>query len=68
MPDLTSKIKAILESQPGLAVKDLAERLHTNRQFMSGFLAALEEHGEVVHRNVGPARIYFLPTRETSRR
>ena len=57
---LTERMKSSLMSQPGLTVMDLASRLEVNRQFMSGFLSALEEHGEVYHRQVGPARIYFL--------
>ena len=56
---LARKLKSVLQSQPGLSVKDLAGRLHTNRQFMAGFLSAMEEYGEVTHRQVGPARIYF---------
>ncbi len=63
----THKIKQILSKEPGLSVKDLASRLGLNRQFMAGFLTALEEGGEVYHRQVGPARIYFL-SRQTSAR
>ena len=59
------QIKQILTKEPGLSVKDLASRLGLNRQFMAGFLSALEERGEVYHRQVGPARIYFLG-RQTS--
>ena len=58
-PVTTQKIKAALENEPGLSVKDLATRLAVNRQFMAGFLAALEERGELSCRKVGPARIYF---------
>jgi len=59
------QIKQILSKEPGLSVKDLASRLGLNRQFMAGFLTALEERGELYHRQVGPARIYFLG-RQTS--
>jgi len=58
--DMTHQVKQILTKEPGLSVKDLASRLGLNRQFMAGFLTALEERGEVYHRQVGPARIYFL--------
>ena len=58
--NLTEQTKTSLISQPGLSVMDLASRLDVNRQFMAGFLSALEERGEVYHRQVGPARIYFL--------
>jgi predicted transcriptional regulator len=58
--DLGHKIQKILAKEPGLSVKDLASGLGVNRQFMAGYLTALEERGEVYHRQVGPARIYFL--------
>ena len=57
--NLTSTVKEVLAKEPGLSVKELAERLKTNRQFMAGVLKALEEHGEVSCRQVGPARIYY---------
>jgi predicted transcriptional regulator len=59
-PDLASQITKILNEEPGLSVKELAERLKTNRQFMAGVLKVLEEHQEVSCRQVGPARIYFV--------
>ncbi len=58
--DLTGQVRATLAREPGLSVKDVAEKLNANRQFMAGFLTALEERGEVFHRQVGPARIYFI--------
>ena len=58
--DYTNKIKEILTNEPGLSVKDMSDRLTANRQFMAGFLTALEEEGQVFHRQVGPARIYFV--------
>lgn len=56
---IAERAKLALAGEPGLSVKDLAERLGMNRQFVAGFLAALEERGEVTHRKVGPARIFF---------
>lgn len=55
----TQRLKAALAKEPGQTIKDLAGRLDVNRQFMAGYLAALEERGEVVCKRVGPARIYF---------
>lgn len=55
----TRAVKAALTKEPGLTVKDLAERLGVNRQFMAGYLAALQERKEISCRTVGPARIYF---------
>lgn len=58
--DLSQRIKAALLKEPGLSVRDVAEKLRINRQFMAGFLTALEERGDIFHRSVGPARIYFI--------
>ena len=60
---ITHKIISALSSDPGMSVKELASKLELNRRFMAGFLTALEERGEVSHRQVGPARIYFVGTR-----
>ena len=57
--DLCKKVKTLLSKTPGLSVKDLAKSSNVNRQFMAGFLMALEERGDVYSRRVGPARIYF---------
>ncbi|KTB47803.1 Winged helix-turn-helix DNA-binding [Dehalogenimonas alkenigignens] len=57
--DFTPKLKEILSKEPGLSVKEIAEKLGTNRQFMAGVLKVLEERGEVTYRQVGPARIYY---------
>ncbi|MHA6711014.1 MarR family transcriptional regulator [Dehalococcoides mccartyi] len=59
-PDIASQIKTILDKEPGLSVKELAEKLNTNRQYMAGVLKVLEERGEVLFRQVGPARIYYV--------
>lgn len=58
--DLCGQIKASLADHPGQSVKELAERFKKNRQFMAGFLLALEESGLVHRKDVGPARIYFV--------
>jgi len=55
----SNKVKGLLSKTPGLSVKEIAHALQVNRQFMAGFLAAIEEKGEVYSRKVGPARIYF---------
>ena len=53
------RLKAVLAKEPGQTIKELAARLEVNRQYMAGYLAALEERGEVLSRRAGPARIYF---------
>jgi len=63
--DFAFSIKEILAKDPGLSVKELAERLKTNRQYMAGVLKVLEEHGDIYHRKVGPARIYFIANEAT---
>ena len=57
---LAGQIKEILEKEPGLSVKELSERIQTNRQYMAGVLKVLEERQEVYFRQVGPARIYYI--------
>jgi predicted transcriptional regulator len=59
-PDFSRTVRETLAKDPGLSVKELAERLKTNRQFMAGVLKVLEQRGEVSYRQVGPARIYFV--------
>ena len=56
---LSIKVRNILSKTPGLTIKELAKASKVNRQFMAGFLRALEEKGDVYSRKVGPARIYF---------
>ncbi|APH13053.1 hypothetical protein ASJ33_07735 [Dehalococcoides mccartyi] len=58
-PELTHKVIKILSKELGLSVKELAEKLQANRQFMAGVLKVLEERKEVTFRQVGPARIYY---------
>jgi predicted transcriptional regulator len=57
--ELFKKIKKLLSKTPGLSVKEIAKASEVNRQFMAGFLLAMEEKGDVYSRKVGPARIYF---------
>ena len=57
--ELSQAIKKLLSKTPGLSIKEIAKASEVNRQFMAGFLLAMEEKGEVYSRKVGPARIYF---------
>lgn len=59
-PDFASQITRVLGEDPGLSVKEIAERLKTNRRYMAGVLKVLEEHQHVSCRQVGPARMYFV--------
>jgi predicted transcriptional regulator len=56
---LSNKVKDMLSKTPGLSIKEIARASKVSRQFMAGFLKALEEKGDVYSRKVGPARIYF---------
>ncbi len=56
---LSQAVLRLLTQRPGQSVKELAIALKVNRQFLSGYLTALEESGAVSSRRVGPARIYF---------
>jgi predicted transcriptional regulator len=53
------KIVELLRAQPGQSVKEIAKQIDVNRTFLSGYLSALEEHGYVKSRKIGPARVYF---------
>jgi len=65
--NITQQVARSLDEEPGMTIKGLATALNLNRQFMAGFLSALEERGEVFHRKVGPARIYFLKRNENTK-
>jgi predicted transcriptional regulator len=56
---LSEKVRKLLSETPGLSVKEIAKASQVNRQFMAGFLLAMEERGDIYSRKVGPARIYF---------
>lgn len=56
---LSEKVRKLLSETPGLSVKEIAKASKVNRQFMAGFLLAMEERGDIYSRKVGPARIYF---------
>ena len=56
---LTRTILELLEDDPGMSVKGMAERLGLNRTFLSGYLTALESEGRIRSKNIGPARAYF---------
>jgi len=56
---LTTKIVELLKRQPGQSVKEIAKQMDVNRTFLSGYLSALEEHGYVKSRKIGPAKVYF---------
>jgi len=57
--NLLTIVKDILSETPGLTIKEIAKASKVSRQFMAGFLKALEEKGDVYSRKVGPAKIYF---------
>jgi len=56
---LFGKICGILERDPGQSVKKLANQLKVNRTFLAGYLKALEDHGYVKSKKIGPAKVYF---------
>jgi len=56
---LSQKVRKLLSETHGLSVKEIAKASQVNRQFMAGFLLAMEERGDIYSRKVGPARIYF---------
>jgi len=60
---LTDRIFLLLSKDPGKMVKELAEELEVNRTFLAGYLEALENHGYVKSKRVGPAKVYFKESR-----
>jgi predicted transcriptional regulator len=58
--DLAAKIRSLLSKTPGMSIKEISEAIGKPRHFTVGFLAAMEEHGEVYWRKVGTAKIYYL--------
>jgi predicted transcriptional regulator len=56
---LTKRILVILKQDPGQTVKELAERLQMNRNFLAGYLKALENQGYIKSKKIGPAKVYF---------
>jgi predicted transcriptional regulator len=49
----------MLKTTAGLCIKGVARTSKVSRQFMAGFLKALEEKGDVYSRKVKLARIYL---------
>jgi len=49
----------LLENDPGQPVKELAKKLGVNRTFLAGYLKALESHGQLKSKRIGPAKVYF---------
>ena len=62
--DISKQVKETLSRELGLTLKDLADRLKTNRRFMAGFLSALEDNGEIRRRQVGAVGTYFVQDRK----
>lgn len=56
---LTPRIIRLLEKDPGQPVQKLARELGVNRTFLAGYLKALENHGELTSKRIGPAKVYF---------
>lgn len=41
-------------------ISELAKKLKLNRVFLSGYLKALEDNGELVSKNIGTAKVYKI--------
>ena len=57
--NLTHRIIRLLERDPGQPVLRLATELGINRTYLAGYLKALENHGELTSKRIGPAKVYF---------
>jgi len=54
----------LLRKNPGQPVKELASQLKVNRTFLSGYLEALENQGQLKSKKIGPAKVYFKEIKE----
>jgi DNA-binding MarR family transcriptional regulator len=52
-------LKAINDSNP-ITISALAKKLKINRIYLSGYLKALEDNGELLSKNIGVAKIYLI--------
>jgi len=66
--NLRARIEGLLEKDPGLSVKAIAEELGLNRVYIAGFLNALELEGHIRSKQIGPARVYFLEEASDSKK
>jgi len=62
--NLRKTIKDFLVEMPGQSVKELSIKLKVNRTFLSGYLKAMEDEGDVESRKVGPARVYYATKKQ----
>jgi len=52
-------LRAIVDSNP-ITISALAKKLKINRIYLSGYLQALEDNGELHSKNIGAARVYLI--------
>jgi len=57
--NLTETIIKILEKDPGQQIQQLAKALKVNKNFLAGYLSALENEGKVKSKRIRPAKVYF---------
>lgn len=57
---LKKKIMEIINNNDSITISELADKLKLNRIFLSGYLQALEENGELSSKNIGTAKVFRI--------
>jgi len=57
---LKNKVMEIIKENDSITISELADKLKLNRVFLSGYLQALEENGELISKNIGTAKVFRI--------
>lgn len=58
-------LRTIIDSNP-ITISALAKKLKVNRIYLSGYLQALEDNGELESKSIGVAKIYLINRKNLS--
>jgi predicted transcriptional regulator len=57
---LKKRVLKIINDNDSITISELADKLKLNRVFLSGYLQALEENGELSSKNIGTAKVFRI--------
>ncbi len=57
---LKNRVIKIIKENDSITISELADKLKLNRVFLSGYLQALEENGELISKNIGTAKVFRI--------
>ena len=57
---LKNRVIEIIKENDSITISELADKLKLNRVFLSGYLQALEENGELISKNIGTAKVFRI--------